>query len=115
MCSIQALIANCLLLFGEDGEVDQEMITTQSVFKLVLDLSGFDKPSDYRQRKEYNVFLQLLRMVPHLTERLAESSNEEYTMVADLVRLTGALNPSLSLLLDSKRHVKRQVRRHQES
>jgi hypothetical protein len=87
MCSVQALIANCLLLLGEDGEVEREALTTQSVFRLALDLSVFDIALHYRQRKEYDVFLQLFGMVPHLQERLAEGSDAEYMAMADLVRL----------------------------
>ncbi|KAF8332946.1 hypothetical protein F5887DRAFT_1063780 [Amanita rubescens] len=68
MCNVQALIANCLILFGQDGEVALEALTTQ-------------------QRKELNVFQQLLEMVPHLQERLMESSElEEYMTIADLIQ-----------------------------
>ena len=38
-----------------------------------------------RQRQEYKVFQQLLKMVPQLTERLMESLEEEYMITADLV------------------------------
>ncbi|KAM6503022.1 hypothetical protein JOM56_002999 [Amanita muscaria] len=58
MCSVQALITNGILLLGEDGEVTEESLTAE-------------------QRKEYNVFRQLLQMVPRLNERLMEGSEEE--------------------------------------
>ncbi|KAF8313931.1 hypothetical protein F5887DRAFT_895973, partial [Amanita rubescens] len=65
MCNVQALIANSLLLFGQDGEVALETLTSQ-------------------QRKELNVFQKLLEMVPHLQERLTESSElEEYMSIAE--------------------------------
>jgi hypothetical protein len=40
-----------------------------------------------RDRKEHRVFQKLLRMVPHLPERLMEVSNEECMVIAELVRL----------------------------
>ncbi|KAF8338542.1 hypothetical protein F5887DRAFT_1077745 [Amanita rubescens] len=68
MCNVQALIANCLLLFGQDGDVILEGLTSQ-------------------QRKELNVFQKLLEMVPHLQERLTESSElEEYMTIADSIQ-----------------------------
>ncbi|KAF8329620.1 hypothetical protein F5887DRAFT_896688, partial [Amanita rubescens] len=67
MCNVQALIANCLL-FGQDGDVILEGLTSQ-------------------QRKELNVFQKLLEMVPHLQERLTESSElEEYMTIADSIQ-----------------------------
>ena len=38
-----------------------------------------------RQRKEYAVFRELLRMVPGLEARLMESSEEQVANIADLV------------------------------
>jgi hypothetical protein len=57
-------------------------------------------------------------MVPHLQERLTESPElEEYMTIADSVRLQleGSQIYAYRLPLDSERHVKRQIRRHQES
>ncbi|KAM6493885.1 hypothetical protein JOM56_010246 [Amanita muscaria] len=67
MCSVQALITNGILLLGEDGEVTEESLTAE-------------------QRKEYNVFQQLLQMVPRLNERLMEGSEEECMSIADLIQ-----------------------------
>ncbi|KAM6493058.1 hypothetical protein JOM56_011192, partial [Amanita muscaria] len=67
MCSVQALITNGILLLGEDGEVTEESLTAE-------------------QRKEYNVFRQLLQMVPRLNERLMEGSEEECMSIADLIQ-----------------------------
>jgi hypothetical protein len=64
------------------------------------------------------VFQQLLEMVPHLQEHLMESSElEEYMTIADSARLQLESSQiyAYRLPLDSKRHVKRKIRRHQES
>ena len=42
----------------------------------------------HRERKEYAVFRELLRLVPGLEGRLMESSEEQVIHIADLVRLT---------------------------
>lgn len=41
--------------------------------------------SEFRERQEYTVFRELLRMVPGLEARLMESSEEETIAIADLV------------------------------
>ena len=108
MCSVQALITNSLVrMIESDGEVQEETLT----FELVSILGFFYFRSritlKYRARKENRAFQKLLQMVPRLTERLMEASDEESTMVADLVRLTIALrfNPASHPLLDSKRYI----------
>ena len=64
------------------------------------------------------MFQKLLEMVPHLQERLTESSElEGYMEMADSVclQLESYQIYAYLLPLDSKRHVKRKIRRHQES
>ena len=108
MCSVQVLITNSLVLMAEsDGEVQEETLTFE--FVSILGCSYFHSRimHNYRARKEYLVFNKLLQMVPCLTECLMEASDEESTMVADLVCLTVALrpNPVSHPLLDSKRYI----------
>jgi hypothetical protein len=90
MCNVQALITNCLLLF-ENGEVTQEMLTPQSVFNLLLVSQPLTSCTllYYRQRNEYKVYLRLLEVVPRLEERIMGGSDEEYKILANLVRLLG--------------------------
>ncbi|KAF8229710.1 hypothetical protein L208DRAFT_1479565 [Tricholoma matsutake] len=64
MCSIQALLTNGILHMGEEGEVVEESLTPE----------------------QHRAFQQLLRMVPHLLERLMEASNEECMVVAELIQ-----------------------------
>jgi len=40
---------------------------------------------EFRERKEHQVFEKLLQMVPRLTERFMEASDEEAIMMADFV------------------------------
>ena len=100
---------NSLVLMAEsDGEVQEETLTFE--FVSILGCSYFHSriTHNYRAQKEYLVFNKLLQMVPHLTECLMEASNEEFTMVADLVCLTVALrftNPVSNPPLDSKRYI----------
>ena len=116
MCNVQTLIGNCLLLFGQDGEVAPEALTSQSVFSLPL--ASWPLTFCIRQRKELNVFQKLLEMVPHLQERLTESSElEEYMTIADSVRLQFENSQiyAYRLPLDSKGRLKRKIGWHQES
>lgn len=86
MCSVQVLITNSLVLMAESvGEVQEETLTFE--FVSILGCSYFHShiTHNYRARKEYLVFNKLLQMVPCLTEHLMEASDEESTMVADLV------------------------------
>lgn len=39
----------------------------------------------YSERKEFDVFLQLLKLVPSLEERLMSSSEDEVVAIAELV------------------------------
>ena len=109
MCSVQALITNSFVLMAElDREVQEETLTFK--FVSILGCSYFHSriTHNYRARKEYLVFNKLLQMVPRLTERLMEASDEESMMVADLVHLTVALrftNPVSNPPLDSKRYI----------
>src|ERR1700724_3141153 len=108
MCSVQALITKSLVRMAvSDGEVQEETLT----FKFVSILGCFHFHSHimptYRARKEHSAFKKLLHMVPRFTEHLMEASDEESTIVADLVRLTVALgfNPVPHTPLDSKRYI----------
>jgi hypothetical protein len=106
MCSVQALITNSLLCMT-DGEVQEETLTFE--FVSIFGCFYFRSRITYkhRARKEHRAFQKLLQMVPRLTERLMEASDEESMMVADLVCLTVALrfNPVSHPLLDSKRYI----------
>jgi hypothetical protein len=59
------------------------------------------------------VFQKLLRMVPHLPERLMEISNEECMVMAELVRLFfhESIYPS-SPIKDSKGHIQCKIGRY---
>ena len=108
MCSVQALITNSLVrMIESDREVQEETLTFE--FASILCCCYFCSRImlKYRARKEHQAFQKLLQMVPRLTERLMEASDEESTMVADLVCLTVALrpNPVSHPLLDSKRYI----------
>ena len=39
-----------------------------------------------RQRREYGVYKQLMKMIPGLEERLLQGSEEEILHIADMVR-----------------------------
>lgn len=92
MCSVQALITNSLVRMAEsDGEVQEETLTFECVSVLGCFYFCSRITPNYRARKEHWVFKKLLQMVPRLTERLMGASDEESTMVADLVRLIVAL------------------------
>ena len=54
-------------------------------YSLCLPSDRLSQCSPSRQRKEYKVFQQLLKMVPLLSECLMETSEEECMMMADLV------------------------------
>jgi hypothetical protein len=41
----------------------------------------------FRVRREHRVFTKLLQMIPNFEDRLMNSSEEEVTFIADLVRL----------------------------
>lgn len=41
-----------------------------------------------RSRREFLAFQELLRMVPHLEDRLVEGTDEEAVAIADLVRVS---------------------------
>lgn len=89
MCHVQALITNGLVRMAEsEGEVQEETLTFE--FVLILGCLYFRSRTtlEYRARKEHRAFQKLLQMVPRLTERLLESSDEESMMMADLVRQT---------------------------
>ena len=108
MCNVQVLITNSLVrMIESDGEVQEETLS----FEFVSILGCFHFRSritlKYRARKEHRAFQKLLQMVPRLTERLIEASDEESTIVADLVRLTAALrfNPVSHPSLDPKRYI----------
>lgn len=52
---------------------------------MVVRLPRTDLLYVFRERKEYAVFRDLLRMIPGLEGRLMESSEEEVVAIADLV------------------------------
>jgi hypothetical protein len=93
MCNVRALITNGLVRMAEsEGEVQEETLT----FEFVLILSCLDfylcTMLEHRARGEHRAFKKLLELVPRLTERLLEASDEESMMMADLVRLRANFN-----------------------
>ena len=71
----------------------------------------------YRARREHRIFQKLLGMVPHLLERLVDSSSGEDSLeIADLVRLSlNSYAVFFALLVsDSERYLQRQIRRHEK-
>jgi hypothetical protein len=113
MCSVQALLTNGIVRMGEEGEVIEESLTTErvsSVINLLFCLCNF---SCCRDRKEHRVFQRLLRMVPHLPERLMEVSNEECMVIAELVRLFSPESIYLSSpVKDSEGHIQCTIRQY---
>ena len=108
MCNVQALITNSLVCMAEsDGEVQEETLTFEFVSILRCFYFRSRITPKYSARKEHWAFNKLLQMVPRLTERLMEASDEESTIVADLVCLTVALrfNPVSHPLLASERYI----------
>jgi hypothetical protein len=83
MCNVQALVMSSIVLLAEEGGVAEELLTSESISPLPA--NQLTRLSLSRQRQEYRVFPQLLKMVPRITERLMESSEEECMMIADLV------------------------------
>jgi hypothetical protein len=84
------------------SESDCEALTTQT-------------QSSHRERREHRVFMQLLRMVPGLDNRLMNGSEEEAVHVADLVRLM--IFPYIHILIpyaDPKGRFKRKIGRYEE-
>ena len=83
-------------------------------YSLCLPSDHLNQYSPSRQRKEYKVFQQLLKMV-HLREHLMETSDEECMMMADLVgvsvseSLSNCHNIALSIE-DSEGHSERKIR-----
>ena len=72
-----------------------------------------------RARREHWVFTKLLSMVPHLLERLMESSKEESMMICDLVCLISKfyfnkLWPLLEHIGDPKGYIYCPIRWHEE-
>ena len=97
MCNVQVLVTHGIVRMGEDAP--EESLTYEYVpftdqpflafdlWPLVTDCTSELGPLWYRQRREYNIFQKLLKMVPHLGDRFVECSNEELMAVADLVSL----------------------------
>jgi hypothetical protein len=83
MCNVQVLVTSGIVLLAEEGGVAEELLTSESVSPLPANQLTWLSSS--RQRQEYRVFQQLLKMVPRITEHLMESSEEECMMIADLV------------------------------
>lgn len=52
---------------------------------MLVRLTGIILQYAFRERKEYTVFRELLRMNPGLEARLMKSSEEEVIVIADLV------------------------------
>ena len=83
-------------------------------YSLCLPSDHLNQRSPSRQRKEYKVFQQLLKMVPHLRECLMKTSNEECMMMADLVgvsvseSLSNCHNVALSIE-DSEGHSEHKI------
>jgi hypothetical protein len=49
-----------------------------------------------RQKREYGIYKQLMKMVPGLEERLLEGSEEEILHIADMVCLLPSIKCSLT-------------------
>jgi hypothetical protein len=116
MCNVQALITNCLLVF-ENGEVTQEMLTPQSVFKFVVGFPTFDVMHPF--------VLQATKRVQGVSATVGSSTPTRRAYHGRFGRriqdngefgalIRSGVAYSNRLPLDSKRHVKRKVRRYQK-
>ena len=81
-CNVQTLITNGLL-YMVNGE---EIVTAVLVYSPPQSTASHVRI--HRERKEYVMFREFLRLVPGLEGRLMESPEEQVTHIADLVRLT---------------------------
>jgi hypothetical protein len=96
-CNIQTLITNGLVTMGNQSDEDPESMTAQWVIRTHVQPPN---KTYHSERKEYQVFRELLRMAPGLEARLMESSEDEVIHVADLVccflSYTSCIEPTLT-------------------
>lgn len=113
LCNFQTLLTNGLLKIGELADVPDEDFTAEyarSLWTFLVLLIYF------RQRREHAIFQELLKAVPGLEERLVTGSDDEVTLIAELVSiilLRCYFRPVYSLcLIDSQRSIWCSRRRH---
>ena len=118
MCNIQALVTNDILRAVEDREVAEETLTLEFVpLFLTSRISHLMCPyPNCRARKEHRVLQKLLRMIPHLAERLTEASEEEIMVMANLVsRLMASASSTLYSHLEAPEgYIQCKIRRYKK-
>jgi hypothetical protein len=82
LTNIKALITNGLLRMDELAEQPEEFFTTE--FEIPAH-NTHNADLEYREQREHRVFNKLLQLIPGLEERLMEKSEEEATLMAELV------------------------------
>jgi hypothetical protein len=88
MCNVQALVTNGILRMGDDADVPEEMLTSEyTPFHYNYSVTALTQQLMFRCRREGRVFQRLVRIVPHLADRLMECSTDEAMAMADLARL----------------------------
>ena len=80
-CRIQMLLTNGIATMAEDSDTDS-LSTAWVLDKLYTQLMSM---LSFRERKEFEVFRELLRMVPSLEACLMASSEDEVIHIAELV------------------------------
>ena len=81
-CRIQTLLTNSIVTMAEDSDTDS-LSTAWVLDKLYTQLMSM---LSFRERKEFEVFRELLRMVPSLEARLMASLEDEVIHIVELVR-----------------------------
>jgi hypothetical protein len=82
LCNIQALLTNGLLRSVELAETPDESFTTEQAAMLFT--KAFLLMCN-RERREHSIYQELMKTVPGLEERLMTSSEDELSIVAELV------------------------------
>jgi hypothetical protein len=113
LCNFQALLTNGILHLQELAERSPESFTIEYVPFFTPPTLCTENCSN-RERREHKVFQQLLDSVPNLEERLIRS-DDELTIVADLVSTTAIISRMIWTVVVTKRSIWCKRRRHQES
>lgn len=84
-CSVQTLLTNGIVMMSDLDGRELETFPERCVpsfLPVLLVTDMFLSPSE---RKEFTVFLELLKLIPSLENRLMSSDDEEVITIADLV------------------------------
>jgi hypothetical protein len=87
LCLVHTLLTNGLLHNVEEANEPEECFIKELGVYLLYLLSLHSQSAMLRQKREYNVYRQLLKMVPLLEEHLLNGSKEEILHIADMICL----------------------------